>query len=291
MGFVVEYKYHQATAPGEYNREETLTSDIKVGSPYEEIGLEVLAGRLMALMARRNIMVVGVEAFEIIKKPLVFKETDEGIILKNKKFKFDDGPAIAASEQWEETGGPVVEAPVAPAPPMDQNALLTQLLLNLTSGQLQLPQQRPALQPGQQPHEVVYHQPQQLPAQPQPQPQNQIVRAPGHIVKHEIFNPLMDYLLPQDKAKLPNLKLTKGKSYAILNEKKAGPSPLHGMLYTTVDDSGTQITLSDKFFTVQPKLVSDGMVASQAGLTETNLRWDSVVGDDVPDLNAIRGRR
>ena len=50
MGYFVNYKYVKRE-----NRDEVLEGEIKVGSPYEDLPLSVLAGKIMALMARRNI--------------------------------------------------------------------------------------------------------------------------------------------------------------------------------------------------------------------------------------------
>lgn len=90
MGYEVIYKCHEKV-DDEYNRDETKTFKKKVGDPFEDVPLERLAGAIMAQLARRDIWIVGVEAFELSKKEISFKETKGGIILKNKKFLFDGG--------------------------------------------------------------------------------------------------------------------------------------------------------------------------------------------------------
>jgi len=94
MGFEVKYYYHVSKGVGEYDKENKQEGSIKVGSPYEDVCLDVLAGKILALMARRNILVVGVEIYEMVKKAVNFRETEDGIVVKNKKFKFDDGASI-----------------------------------------------------------------------------------------------------------------------------------------------------------------------------------------------------
>lgn len=92
MGFEIKYKY-QNIVEGVVE-ESILEGSIKVGSPYEEVSLEMVAGKIIALMAKRKIQLGQIEVFEIVKKPINFKENEEGIVLKNKKFKFDDGAPV-----------------------------------------------------------------------------------------------------------------------------------------------------------------------------------------------------
>ncbi len=99
--FEVIYHYHEEVSKGEYNREETKTRTTKVGTPYEDVPLEILASKIMSQLARRNILVVDVEVYEYTKKKLNYRETSDGIVIKNKKFKFDDGPVAIMSEAEE----------------------------------------------------------------------------------------------------------------------------------------------------------------------------------------------
>jgi len=96
MGYEVVYKFHDKLPDGSYNYEESKTFKKKVGDPFEDISLEQLASAIMAQLARRDIWIIGVEAFEFAKKQINFKETKGGIVLKNKKFLFDNGCSIAS---------------------------------------------------------------------------------------------------------------------------------------------------------------------------------------------------
>lgn len=89
MGFELIYSYHEKKE-GEYNKEETKTKKKKVGDPFEDVPLEKLASEIIKLMARRDIFVVGFEIFELAKKEVSFREAKGGIVIKNKKFLFDD---------------------------------------------------------------------------------------------------------------------------------------------------------------------------------------------------------
>lgn len=88
MGFEVLYRCHEKV-DNEYNRDEVKTFKKKVGDPFEDVSLERLAGAIMAQLARRDILIVGLEAYELSKKEISCKETKGGIVLKNKKFLFD----------------------------------------------------------------------------------------------------------------------------------------------------------------------------------------------------------
>ncbi len=121
MGYEVEYKYYKEIEKGEYNRDEVMTNSIGVGTPYEEVSLDVLAGKIMALLARRSILVFGVSINEFVKKEISFRETDNGIVIKNRKFKFDDTPVTG-----EDMGG--LEEQIAQA--LKENPNLLEQILN-----------------------------------------------------------------------------------------------------------------------------------------------------------------
>lgn len=89
MGFEVTYKYHERSKDGNYDKEELKSLKKKVGDPFEEVPLEKLAGAVMAQFARRDIFVTDVEIVELSRKPISFKETSGGVVIKNRKFLFD----------------------------------------------------------------------------------------------------------------------------------------------------------------------------------------------------------
>lgn len=88
MGYEVIYTYHERV-DGSYNKEETKTLKRKVGDPFDDVPIEKLASSIMGQLARRDIFVIGVEVFELSKKKVSFRETDNGVVIKNKKFSFD----------------------------------------------------------------------------------------------------------------------------------------------------------------------------------------------------------
>ncbi|NDD55035.1 hypothetical protein EBZ39_14430, partial [bacterium] len=64
MGYEILYRYKEALEkPGAYG-EEVKTKSVKVGKVTDEIGLDVVAGKVMSQLARRNILIVDVEIYE-----------------------------------------------------------------------------------------------------------------------------------------------------------------------------------------------------------------------------------
>ena len=126
LGFEITLKFHEEISKGEYNKDELKTKTTKVGGPLEDVPIEVLAGKVIAQLARRNILVVDVEIHEITKKKISFKETADGILIKNKKFRFDDGALITTSVESEETPQELI--PVAATDSNEVSQLLMTLL-------------------------------------------------------------------------------------------------------------------------------------------------------------------
>ena len=108
MGFEITYKFYEKAEKG-YNVEEEKDFKAKVGEPFDEITLEQLAGSIMAQFARRDIMVFDAEVYELAKKQISFKEADGGIILKNKKYRFDRGTQLHCESVVEDLPSSEVE--------------------------------------------------------------------------------------------------------------------------------------------------------------------------------------
>lgn len=260
MGYIVEYKYNQEITKGEYNREEVLSGSIKVGSPYEDIPLEVLAGKVMALMARRNILVFDVEVYEIAKKSLTFKELDDSIVIKNKKFRFDDGPPVSGIDT--DSGD------------VGLNEAL-KMLQKLNDEQPQLL----ALLKKQQNNGVVNIAPTaNLPAVvvPTALPSALAGKRP---LRQEVFDP-EPWIVESNHGNVKSMKFTKGKRYPIFQERLGDPL---GVLYTTVDDDNRERTVLDKYFVGVTRLIEEG-VAKHEGLTDTGLSWGGAINDGMPKL-------
>lgn len=251
MGFEVIFKYHEEISKGEYNKEELKTKNVKVGSPYETVPLETVAGKVMAQLARRNILVVEVEIYEYSKKQISFKETDDGILIKNRKFSFEGGASVVT--ELEELSEVLDTSNV----PVSSEELLLKLLSN------------PALA-------AVLKDKGIAPKTSIPAPVQSFKP-----IRYEIFGH-GDPVLAKD-AKRRGYAFTIGKRYPIISETKT-PPPIEGMTYITIDDNGHRRTMNDRCFSPETQPLSHGFV-DDTSRPKDNLDWSGHVNQaDVPNL-------
>lgn len=266
MGFELIFHYKEEIERGVYSEEEK-TKTIKIGTPNDEIPLETVAGKIFAQLARRNILVVDVEIYEFIKKKLSYKEVPEGIVIKNKRFSFDDGAGeITASTDpvLNETGSDGV------------NKLLEMLAANpelaeiIRGGGRQKPSSTGASSPLATP-------PQSPP--PHSLPHEVLPTKPVRPLRHEIFDP-PPWLLRE--AKKRGLHFTVGKQYPILKEKPADNIQA-GMIYTTINDVGIKQSLASIHFNPVPVKLEgrfiEGDFETPTVQGGPNLSWDGLVED------------
>ena len=239
MGYELIFNFHEEIAKGEYNKEETKTKNVKIGTPLEDIPLDVVAGRIMSQLARRNILIVDVEIYEYTKKKLSFKETSDGILIKNKKFSFDDGVNLSCVDVPEEetNANPQVGQLV------NNQQTLQQLLAALLAGNQNIISDMANTQ------KTITVQNTSGLSNIAPEPKVKYLRK-------EIFNPVTKEMTI-DSAKR-GMRFTVGKLYPIINERMAPGGIQAGMMYTAIDDNGKRQILSDKFFTPEiAKLEND----------------------------------
>lgn len=94
MGYEVVFSYKESGEnPGEY-LDEIKTKISRVGKTIEDVPLENLANKIMSQLARRNVLIVNVEIYEYAKKKLSYRESSDGIVIKNKKFSFSSGNIV-----------------------------------------------------------------------------------------------------------------------------------------------------------------------------------------------------
>jgi hypothetical protein len=146
MAFEVKFIFHPRKEDGTYNQEVKEEKVVKIGKPFEDIPLENLAASIMSQMARRDIWVTDVEVSELVRREVCFKECKDGkgIILKNRKFSFNESAQMVAEDVTE--GIPCVEPQQIPA------GMYPHEIQAMQAQQVQQPQQLP---PGMYPHEVA----------------------------------------------------------------------------------------------------------------------------------------
>lgn len=86
MAFEIKFKYYEKTGVCDYDKTKELEFVKTIGDLQNDLPLEKLASAILGQMARRDILVFDVEIFEFTKKKISFKETKNGIVIKNKKF-------------------------------------------------------------------------------------------------------------------------------------------------------------------------------------------------------------
>lgn len=102
MGYEVKIVYHPRKESGGYDLERKEEEVVKVGRPFDETSLERLAGVVMSQMARRDVFVLAeeTEVIELVRNKISFKECKDGkgIVLKNKKFSFNEAAQMVAED-------------------------------------------------------------------------------------------------------------------------------------------------------------------------------------------------
>lgn len=258
MGYEVIYHFKEEIEKGEYT-EEVSTKTVKVGSVYDEISLEALAAKIMAQLARRNILITDVEIYEFTKKKISYREGDDGILIKGRKFKFDDGPIISSKE-----GSSGEES-------MDVESILSDpkmlaALQSLMNGQ---GNGRP-----QHPHEVQKNIPSVA-----TNGNNGLKRGK----RIEVFDPTLE---GEHQVKNSGMKFTQGRQYSILEEKSIGVPPLTRRIYTIADDRGKEVSISAEHFS----LPTSGKLQFEDEMQETGPApgidlWNSgIIEADMPSL-------
>jgi hypothetical protein len=250
MGYEVKYKYYTKDEDGEYDTDETKEGSIKVGSPYEDLPLDNLAGKVMSLLARRNILVTEIETYEYKKKKISFSEEENGIKIKNKKFKFDDGPPVQCSEE---------------------NDVKEQLQAIIKAHPEFL--EGVAVVPTAAPQQAVSHS------------NEKVVSAPHKTSEQPIRR---EYYWPDDESWVnyargtnPNMSFTLKKAYPIYAEKNEAEG--RNILYKTRDDKGSLMWCVDKLFSmVIPR--GDLTGKTDGGLSDSGLVWSGAQNDNIPAL-------
>lgn len=258
------FHYRDEVEKGSYSEEEK-TKKIKVGNIEEDTPIEAVAGKIFAQLARRNILVVDVEIYEFTKKKLSYKETEDGFLIKNKKFKFDDG----------------IDSSVVDTTIEEPNDNLNKLFDILAAN----PKLIEALRGGGNGQPSGASSPIATPplsTPPRQMPHEKMTKEKP--LRNEIFDP-PPWLLKEARSR--GLKFTIGKQYPILKEKLAD-NPSAGMLYTTVNDSGEKQVLAGIHFNpIQVRLegnFQEGPIEPSKPIS--NLSWDGVVDD--PGMPALR---
>lgn len=230
MGYEIRYTYHprKEDGPG-YNEEITEEKNSKVGKPFDDTSLEKCAAAIMAQLARRDVLVVDVEVYELVKKEISFKESKDGngIVLKNKKFSLSKTAQLVEEEE---------DAP-APAPPQQ---VVTQAPV-FTQPVHVHPQNSAVMK---HPHEMIQLQKENDvdSLYSNPNAVSSIGINPRNVDQKKrlyqvVFDPSVPFIPQLKKMKL---RLTEGKRYNVHMSHKSH--------IAITDDSGQVLVVDEKFF-------------------------------------------
>lgn len=257
MGYEIFYSFKEALeSPGTYG-EEVKTKSVKVGKVTEEVGLEVVAGKVMSQLARRNILIVDVEIYEYAKKKLGYRETSDGIVIKGKKFSFDSG-SVVTTEDFEPEADLI--KPKDDLKPEDAFKPEDEL----------------------KPEDAF---------KPVPSPSRDLadrscsVKRGQNLVKRAIRQEMYDPdPVGEQKVSQKGLKFTMGRKYPVYSEESLGST----LVYSTTDDSGKEVKVSAEYFVaVGVGLSQEGEVSKYVGAEnqkeEVNL-WRNYERTEMPDI-------
>ena len=258
MGYELVYHFAERNEEGTYDKDDIKTKSVKVGSPYEDVSLEIVAGKIIAQLARRNIFVTDVEIYEFARKKLSFKEATDGILIKNKKFKFDDGATLMVADSTEVT-------------PEDDKSDAVQQLAALLEANPELKEVIGG---------VKKEAPKRTDLVADPKSNPLAGKAP---IRWETFQPADRALAKMAKA--ARLPFTRGKKYPIYEEKVSATDQL-GVLYLTIDDKGNKQRITYRLFDQIPEKLEyeNQMVGGSPTGDGGDLSWDGVIDDDTPAL-------
>lgn len=252
MAFEIKYTFHPRKDDGEYDtnlKEEKL---IKIGKGFDDISLEKVATTIMSQLARRDIWVVGVEVFELVKKNINFKECKDGkgIILKGKKFSFSDSSSLICEDKIEQEEQIIEE---------NTNKQINNNLENLYNPKNSAPVQSLSSNLNINKNKIIYK---------------------------VIFDPPIQYI---NELKRLRLRLSPDNEYAVHQVIQHPTGKLELQKIAITDDVGNVIVVDEKFFTnVGTGLLADKQLnfSGETGLSRTKkpkLLYEDQLVYDVPN--------
>jgi hypothetical protein len=280
MGYEVKFIFHPRKEEGGYNTEIKEEKLVKVGKPFDETPLEKLAGVIMSQMARRDIWVVDVEAVELVRKELNFKECKDGrgIVLKNKKFSFNEAAQMVAEDMGEPDAQP---QPVQPP----QQGLVTVVPANMPVAPGQHPHEALVAARAQQSMEDLYGNPNRpVPVQRQTAAVARAKVDPKKVLYHVYFEP---YFYEKEVKRL-SLKFTPDRKYPVHAVIPSPDGRLDAQRLAVTDDLNRVVEVDEKYFTSAGMgLMADKQLGFSGqngrGVRKPKLAYEDEMYMDAPD--------
>lgn len=123
MGYEIVFHHFNKKEEGNgYDLDKPTTFTKHLGTKFDEVSVDKLAGFVMMQLARRDLMIFDVEIYEYTKKKVSFKEAKGGVVIKNKKFILDQD-TIKCMEEIPSQEVQETPPPIAPKPRQQGNAI------------------------------------------------------------------------------------------------------------------------------------------------------------------------
>jgi hypothetical protein len=262
MGYELIYSFCEKKEDGSYDMSNLKEMKKKFGKPFDESSLNDLAVAIIKQFSRRDILINGVKIFELVKKEISFKETKNGIVLKNRKFIFGETSTEGMQVQDE------IEQPQLNGNGvMPHNNIMPQVV-----SQQNIQQSTPQMK---RPIKWVSFDGEGI---TQDQEGNRVPI--GFIVK-----------------KL-GLQLSPNKKYPVFQEmddprdkrvdKFGQPALDRKRVYQIWDDRKREVTVSQDYFVPETRLVADELGFSEKSEAGPKLMFEGSVEGNVPDIRAMR---
>lgn len=222
MGYEVTFHYLNRKEEGfGYDIENPQQYTKSLGQGAEDVPLDKLVGLIMSQYARRDIMVNDVEVFETVRRKITYKETAGGVIIKNKKYSFDQGVINIVGE-------------VATEPVQQEHQQSS-----LPSQKIDIPVPT-----------ITRDEEDDL----QPLPPTKKQQPPKRPIRSEVFNPEPDLIADLRKK---GVALTVGTQYPIMQEKiieqSVAGKMIPGTLYQVIGDHGKPVVINSMHFSAPTK--------------------------------------
>lgn len=291
MGYKITLTFHPRREGGGYDTDRTEEQVVKVGKPFEETPIERCAAVIMSQMARRDVWVIDVKPVELVRTPITFKECKDGrgIVLKNKKFSFNDTAQLAS----EDLGAPPVREAPNPYVPQPHEVRHHDVEPHETQHEHR------------QPHEVAVRHPHELlaagrsqqsmddlygnPNKPVPVVRQSRPRKPVNqkrVLYHVYFEPY----IYESEAKRLKLRFAPDKKYPVHEVIPDASGRLDNQKLALTDDLGRVVEVEDKFFTSAGVGLTEDRNnrfsgTSSRGQRRPKLAFEDEMFIDTPDPN------
>lgn len=254
MGYEVIYYYKESADANGVYKDEVLSKTTKIGKMNEDVSLDLLANKIISQLARRNILIVDVEIYEYAKKKIRFKESDSGIVIKNKKFNFDKSSKFLEDYEEEDDVDKIFE----------NEELLNKIKEKIFS-------ENKVDDKKENSKEEKF-------ANYSMSEKKNLVKT-RRAIREEIYDP---ELIVKSKIENKGYKFTVGRKYPIYKEKSLGMGILN---YITKDDSGKEVEVTSECFVVPPAGLSfDTEYVQSNGQNDIDL-WKNVsLESNMPEI-------